>query len=176
MELLSFSERATRTDYWLIGVGLGFVQGLLLGLTFLVAPYVPADLTIPVTVVLPTLIILAFLWPLTAVGFRRSHDLGLSGLWYGTYMAVGLGLDLGSRLLLAQMSALTDRSQGVLNTVMLIDFALGILFFIAFAFLRGSSGRNRFGPSPHGRQQNYQAPAMDVQGETPATGEVNAHR
>jgi uncharacterized membrane protein YhaH (DUF805 family) len=68
---VGFQGRARRKEYWMfvlfnliIGFVLGFVEGLL-----------------NLTAVLSTLYSLAVLLPSLAVGVRRLHDTGRSGLW-----------------------------------------------------------------------------------------------
>lgn len=88
MDLFSFHGRANRVQFWLACVGLSFLQALVILLGGLAL--VPAargaltDQQIAVAGgIFALLVQLAFLWPVSATAVRRSHDLNLSGWWYG---------------------------------------------------------------------------------------------
>lgn len=89
---LNFSGRASRSEYWwfvFFGgmlAGLIAIGGVIVGFSGLSATSTEQEV---VDAVLRTFVpALVLIWivvgiPLVAVGFRRLHDMGQSGIWYG---------------------------------------------------------------------------------------------
>ncbi|WP_339930287.1 DUF805 domain-containing protein [uncultured Brevundimonas sp.] len=176
MDILSFSGRARRMDFWLVSIGLWFVQSLIsVMLVFSVLPLlvsatVPGQ-TVPVAAIVGLVMRLAFLWPITAVAVRRSHDRNLSGWWYGAYIIAGFGLEIWSLAALTPTISVGGAPVGVMNALAMALWAVGLIFLIVLGFLPGTPGRNRFGHAPHSRHQNYRTPLMDLPGEPVITDE-----
>ena len=163
-------------DFWLIGLGLGLIEALILAvIAFLVMPSLSEKLTLPV-VVLAGIVRLAFLWPVSAVGVRRSHDRNMSGWWYAAYAIVGVGLELWGQLPLSRTLVIGDKPIDVVHTLETGNGAVGLIFLVILGFLPGTPGTNRFGPSPHNRQRNYRPPIMDSPDEFPQADEAPSLR
>ena len=178
MDKFSFSGRSPRMDFWLVSVGLTFVQSLVLILfAFLILPSLASSTlalsghAVPVAAIAGLVINLAFLWPITAVAVRRSHDRNLSGWWYGTYVIVGIGLDLWRLSSPTSAIAVAGTNVNVAGALTLGSWAVGLVFLLVLGVLPGTPGHNRFGPSPHSRHRNYRAPLVDRPGEPPIADE-----
>ncbi len=104
---------------------------------------------------------LLFLWPITAVAVRRSHDRNMSGWWYGAFALFGLGLAIGATVLEALGIPQEAPESLVVGGLSLAQIAVWLVFLVILGFLPGSRGANRFGPAPNSRQENYRAPAVD---------------
>lgn len=85
------------------------------------------------------LIPLATLWPTYALLSKRMHDRNRSAWWALLLLAPELVGYLGAFVDLPQMTLLPSKIIGGLAA---------IWFFLEFGFLEGTSGDNRFGPSP----------------------------
>ena len=176
MDILSFSGRARRMDFWLVSIGLSFVQALIsVMLVFSVLPLLASATfpgqTLPVAAIVGLVMRLAFLWPITAIAVRRSHDRNLSGWWYGAYVIAGFGLEIWSISSLARTTSVGSMPMDVLSALTIASWAIGLIFLIVLGFLPGTPGRNRFGHAPHSRHQNYRAPIVDLPGEPVITDE-----
>ena len=159
MDMFSFSGRASRMEFWLLGIGLALVQLVILmlvgtiGGSLLASVLDPAQVEWAVTA-LTVVIVLAFFWPITAVAVRRSHDRNLSGWWYGLYAVLSLALSAWDQSLLVR--TVPDQSPEVTAILVLglLDLAILLLFLVILGFLPGTRGANRFGPAPNSRRAN----------------------
>lgn len=163
MDLFSFSGRANRFDFWLVPIGLTLLQLaltmlLLLNSGALLLSWLTSGQAATVTVLSVLFLHLLFMWPITAVAVRRSHDRNMSGWWYGAFALFSLGLllaDMVPRLLeIAESSTMT----AILDFLSLMHFAAWLTFLVILGVLPGTRGVNRFGPAPNSRQENYRAP------------------
>ena len=104
---------------------------------------------------------LLFLWPITALAVRRSHDRNMSGWWYGASALFGLGLMIAAVAL--ELSGIPEGQTEtlILGGLSLAQLAIWLVLLVILGFLPGTRGANRFGPAPNSRQENYRAPAID---------------
>lgn len=165
MDLFSFSGRANRMEFWLVGIGLSLLQlviSLLLGMAVgMVLSAVIDPARQPMAVAIFTVVIaLAFFWPITAVAVRRSHDRNMSGWWYGLFALFGLAMIAWDQSLLIR--GVPDESPEVMAGLFIAMFqvALYVLFLVILGLLPGTRGPNRFGAAPNSRQENYRAPPV----------------
>ncbi|AEI95054.1 DUF805 domain-containing protein [Roseobacter litoralis] len=149
----TFSGRASRSEYWwfflftiLGGLFFGFIEGVING-----ASGTPGGPTL-----LSGAFNLATFIPTLAVGWRRMHDSGRSGvyLFYPLIAIVGLsifiGLFGGTELLTSSDPAsLFEGAFGIIVIISLIIVALSP-FIVVFWLTRPSQpGPNTYGPNPH---------------------------
>lgn len=177
MDFFSFSGRSNRMDFWLAILGLGLAQFAILAIFGLVIEpmmlsSLSAGIQAGVSTAVGLFVLLAPLWPVTAVAVRRSHDRNLSGWWYGAYVILGLVLEGWSQSPLPRTAVLGGGPVDVLTILNIGSGVLALLILIVLGFLPGSPGRNRFGPAPGSRHQNYRAPLMETPGEPLATNEA----
>lgn len=166
MDMFSFSGRANRMDYWLVSIGLSFLQlvvtlmvGLMVGM--LALSWLPPDQKTIAAAGFGLIVQLLFLWPITAVTVRRSHDRNMSGWWYGASALFGLGVMIATIAL--QMLGVPEGESETLifDALNVVQIAVWLVFLVILGFLPGSPGSNRFGPAPNSRQENYRAPGID---------------
>ena len=77
--LFSFTGRINRMPYWLVGIGLGFAAGIIVGIATWILPQSVATVGVAG-------VCIACLWISLAMGVKRAHDRGRSG-WF---LLVGL--------------------------------------------------------------------------------------
>ncbi len=166
MDMFSFSGRANRMDFWLVSIGLTFLQlivtmlsGLMIGM--LALSWLPAEQKPIAAAAFGLIVQLLFLWPITAVAVRRSHDRNFSGWWYGASALFGLALLIVDIALQALGVVESDNAALIFEVLNLVQIALWLVLLVILGFLPGTPGANRFGPSPNSRQENYRAPAVD---------------
>lgn len=166
MDLFSFSGRANRMDFWLVSVGLTFLQllitllaGLMIGM--LALHWLPPDQQPIAALGFRLIVQLLFLWPITALAVRRSHDRNMSGWWYGASALFGLGPMIAA--VAVELSGIPEGQTEtlILGGLSLAQLAIWLVFLVILGFLPGTRGANRFGPAPNSRQENYRAPAID---------------
>lgn len=166
MDILSFRGRANRMDFWMVSIGLSLLQvvfGLLAGL--IIGMLFQDGLTPEQKVIGAALFSLGvqflFLWPITAVAVRRSHDRNMSGWWYGAYALFGLAVTLaGLTLQLLGVAPEGETEAMIFAAVAYMEVGLWLVFLVILGFLPGTRGANRFGPAPNSRQENYRAPPV----------------
>ena len=176
MDFFSFSGRSNRMDFWLAILGLALAQFAILALfSLVIEPMMLSSLSPGVQAGVSTavglFVLLAPLWPITAVAVRRSHDRNLSGWWYGATVILSVILEVWSQSPLPRTPALDGEPVHVLNILSVGSGALGLLIGIVLGILPGTPGHNRFGPAPGSRHQNYRAPTMDQSSEPAITDE-----
>ena len=140
-----FSGRSGRAEFWQF-VGL-YAVALLLGILI--------DLALGDRVPVATLLVIAgLIVPGWAVTFRRLHDRGYSGWWYGGQMAITvLGL-LVTRAANLNAYTATGDVLHVISLVVLAAQAIISIFLLVQLVQAGSPSDNRFGPAPR-----YEEPA-----------------
>jgi len=166
MDMFSFSGRANRMDFWLVSIGLSFLQvlvtllaGLMIGM--LALSWLPAEQKPIAAATFGLIVQLLFLWPITAVAVRRSHDRNISGWWYGASALFALGIMSVAVALQVLGVPEGENEARIFDALNLVQIAISLVFVVILGFLPGTPGVNRFGPSPNSRQENYRAPAID---------------
>lgn len=167
MDILSFHGRANRMDFWMVSIGLSLLHmviamlaGLFVGM--LVGNRLAPEHQIVAAALLSLAVQLLFLWPITAVAVRRSHDRNMSGWWYGAFALFSLAAGLAGLVL--ELRGVTPQSEGeatVFAAIAYLEIGLWLLFLVLLGFLPGTRGANRFGPAPNSRHENYRAPPVD---------------
>jgi uncharacterized membrane protein YhaH (DUF805 family) len=156
-------------DWWLIGIGLSVLQGILslvvIGIAFgpdVIGP--DMDTHQGVAAVRLAFVLLA-MWPILAVSVRRAHDRDKRG-WlpfvYFTLNLVYYALMAAAPDLMAPSTS-EDLSRGDLIAMVLglPGLLIGVWLLITLGFLDGTKGPNRYGASPKGvNQKNYQSPRI----------------
>lgn len=166
MDILSFHGRANRMDFWMVSIGLSLLQlvfsmlaGLIIGM--LVGDGLSPEQKTVAAVGFGLAVNLLFLWPITAVAVRRSHDRNMSGWWYGAFALFGVGLAVASLALDLLAIPQGEAEAAIFNAAGLAQLAGWLVFLVLLGFLPGTRGANRFGPSPNSRHENYRAPPVD---------------
>jgi uncharacterized membrane protein YhaH (DUF805 family) len=165
MDIFSFYGRANRADFWLVSVGLTFLQLIFSLLTRLIIGMLAGDTLAPEHKTIATLAFglvlnLLFLWPITAVAVRRSHDRNMSGWWYGAFALFGVGLVAVSFALDLLAIPQGEGETMIFEAAGLAQVAGWLVFLVILGFLPGTRGANRIGPAPNSRQENYRAPPV----------------
>jgi len=153
----TFSGRASRSEYWwfflfcLLGGAIsGTVEGFINGVTQ--------------TEDGPTLISGAFnlatFIPALAVGFRRMHDTGRSGLYlfYPLIAMMGLSIFLAlsgtaEQLTGANPSVAFESGFGLILLIALVVIAISPFLVLWWLTRPSQPGQNEYGPNPHEVQQ-----------------------
>lgn len=134
-----FDGRATRQEYWiffLFNLIILFVMGFVLGLSAAVFG-VGAALVEPVI----RIYYLAVMIPTIAVGVRRLHDVGRSGLWVIIPNVLFVGLYL--------FAAIGIRSETTATILLIVIVICSGVSFV-FTLFDSQPGENEYGPSPKG--------------------------
>jgi uncharacterized membrane protein YhaH (DUF805 family) len=178
MTLFSFYGRSNRMDFWLLGFAVGLAQFAILTLFgMVITPLILSTSAAPfqegVGVGVGLFVLLAHLWPIAALAVRRSHDLNLSGWWYGALVLISGGLDYMARSPINPIALPGIEPMNLQNIMAMATGGVGVVIVIALGFLPGTSAANRFGPPLHGRRQNDRPPISDATDET-TIGQVPA--
>lgn len=167
--LFSFDGRSRRSEWWLTNIGVAMLSGLFLVVVSLAVSgrdfEVLADAAPkpPAVVALNLAVGALVFWIQTAVGLRRSHDRGQSGIGLILYQVIGYG---SSYLPLVIQLTNFELPYIPFGGAFLIAFAIlylicGLYFLITLGFLDGQPTANAYGPSPKALQnRNYAAPAI----------------
>lgn len=150
---ISLDGRIRRSEYWLGGLALNVIQGVL---KFVVLALV--GFTSPTAKIASFVIGCVFLWPSMALMVKRGHDRGrpawVSFAVLASFLAAGLFAE-PIKILYGDLAA------GILVAPVLL---VGLFFIIEYAFFDGDPGRNMFGPSPKnpdaGRPLSFDADAL----------------
>jgi len=166
MDMFSFSGRASRMDFWVVSVGLSLLQvvfGMLAGLMIgmFARSWLSPDQNAIAAATFAVIVQLLFLWPITAVAVRRSHDRNMSGWWYGAFALFGLGLAIAATVLEALGIPQEAPESLIVGGLSLAQIAVWLVFIVILGFLPGTRGANRFGHAPNSRHENYRAPPAD---------------
>ena len=145
----SFEGRINRKPFWIASVIL-FVIAIVISFA-VVMPISTASATMGALAGL--ILSLAFLYPGFALGVKRLHDRGKSGLLMAVFIAPGLISQLcdllgitGSYQTIAGHSIHMPNTLGwVLN---LVTLGVAIWALVTLGFLKGTSGANGYGPDP----------------------------
>lgn len=145
----SFEGRINRRPFWIASLVL-FVIAIVISFAVLM-PISAANATMGALAGL--ILSLAFLYPGAALGVKRLHDRGKSGLLMVVFIAPGLISQLcgllgitGSYQTIAGHSIHMPNTLGwILN---LITLGVAIWALVTLGFLKGTSGANGHGPDP----------------------------
>lgn len=147
----TFSGRASRSEYWwfflftiLGGLIFGAMEGFINGVTR--TPNGP-------TILSGAFNIATFI-PGLAVGWRRMHDTGRSGLYlfYPLIALIGLGTFIG--MFGGNLETLGDPTTastgfGIIVMIALLIIALSPLIVLWWLTRPSQPGQNQYGPNPH---------------------------
>lgn len=134
---ISLDGRIRRSEYWLGGIALNFVQ-VVLG--FLLMGLV--GFTSPAAQGVALALKWVFFWPGFALMVKRGHDRGRSA-WVSVAF---IGALFTGALFAAPAKVLYGQIvEWVLGIPLLL---MGLFLFVDYGFLDGDPGRNRYGPSP----------------------------
>ena len=145
----SFEGRINRQPFWIASLIL-FVVAIVVSFAILM-PISAANTTMGALAGL--ILSLAFLYPGAALGVKRLHDRGKSGLLMAVFIAPGLISQLcdllgitGSYQTIAGQSIHMPNTLGwILN---LVTLGVAIWALVTLGFLKGTSGANSYGPDP----------------------------
>lgn len=155
LRLFSLNERARRREYWLV-----LIVGLVVLLTAvgLIDSFLQTDaaasLDVPawsLDMALLGLVVLLF-WPIFATSVRRAHDRGHTGLWYAALIVVGFVFDLAFPGASTEtgLPRLADDVPPPVQGASVALWLWSLVLTLPMAFLSGTRGPNRYGPSPKG--------------------------
>jgi len=131
-----FSGRASRSEYWYF-ILFGVLTGIVLGIVDLMV-FDRNGIFTPLTSVLA----LALFFPNLAVGFRRMHDTGRTGLWV---LLVYLS-PFGAALMAAFLFALAVGPGAlVLFYAVIVGWFISLVLVLVFLCTKGDPGRNAYG-------------------------------
>ncbi|HET7411206.1 MAG TPA: DUF805 domain-containing protein [Pararhizobium sp.] len=145
----SFDGRINRKPFWLASIVM-IIVAIFLSIV-IVMPVSAASTTLGA---LASLVLsLVFLYPALALGVKRLHDRGKSGIFMAIFIAPGLisqaaalfGLTGSEQVLAGQSIYLPNTLGWLLN---LLSLAVGIWALVTLGFLKGTSGANKYGPDP----------------------------
>ncbi|PYF11235.1 uncharacterized membrane protein YhaH (DUF805 family) [Rhodobacter viridis] len=141
-KFVSFSGRASRSEYWWFMVACGL---------FNVPMSLFAGLGLPSVITIGGLFSLVLVLPMIAVTVRRLHDIDRSGWWVaGSFLTTVLSGFASVSAIIAAMSSTSDPEQALaaMKAMFLVIYGItglyGVLMFV-FLCSRGTPGPNRFG-------------------------------
>jgi uncharacterized membrane protein YhaH (DUF805 family) len=145
--LFSFKGRISRTSFWLSGLGLWGVT-FLVGVAFMAVlgegPFVlgkdavdAQKLPSQTLAKLYNIAVLPFYWPIFALYLKRLHDFGQ-----------GLGLLWWSFLILSVLRVVPIFVEGFPDDTAHVVSLLGAGLIVVVGCIKGTPGRNRYGPAP----------------------------
>jgi len=158
----TFSGRAARPEYWwfVLFIILGSMVAAALDGALFGTRYVetaPGMTEMQTEGPINTVFSLGTLIPGLAVGWRRMHDTGRSGLFllYPLIVMVGMGSFIGfvagfEPLLSGDLSALVAGVSGLVIAVAMIVLVLSPLLVLWWLTRPSQAGANRYGPHPYG--------------------------
>ena len=145
----SFEGRINRRPFWIASLIL-FVIAIVISFAVLM-PISAANATMGALAGL--ILSLAFLYPGVALGVKRLHDRGKSGLLMVVFIAPGLISQLcdllgitGSYQTIAGHSVHMPNTLGWILNIVTLGVAIWAL--VTLGFLKGTSGDNSYGPDP----------------------------
>ena len=145
----SFDGRINRKPLWIASVIL-FVVAIIISIVVLL-PISAVNTTLGA---LASLILsLVLLFPGAALGVKRLHDQGKSGLLMIVFIIPGLILQIGDLLgMTGSYQIIAGHSIHMPNTLgwflNLMTFGVAIWALVTLGFLKGNSGANAYGPDP----------------------------
>ena len=162
-----FKDRASRSEFWFF-----FLGTFLLFLVLAIVPYAAFFTSLKLDFDIPDyfswimtfrlvrkLFFLLLVVPLTSVGVRRYHDVGLPGWIYVVLFLIVCALNIAVRfaLIIAWFSDFPDgpkSEESFLNRLPIWSYyvfgaiILASLFNLIFLSERGTRGPNKYGPAP----------------------------
>lgn len=151
----SFDGRINRKPFWIASLVM-VIAAVILSIV-IIMPLSAVSLTLGSLASL--LLSLAFLYPAIALGVKRLHDRGNPGIFMAIFVAPGIMLQLGALLgLTTSAQVLAGQTVYLPNTlgwiVNLAGLVIGIWALVTLGFLKGTSGKNAYGPDPLGAACN----------------------
>ncbi len=145
----SFEGRINRKPFWIASLLL-FVVAIVISFA-VVVPISAANATIGALAAL--ILSLAFLFPGIALGVKRLHDRGRSGLLMAAFIAPGLISQLGNLFgMTGSYQTIAGHSIHLPNTLgwvlNLTTLGVAIWALVTLGFLKGTDGTNSYGPNP----------------------------
>ncbi|NMA97531.1 MAG: DUF805 domain-containing protein [Phyllobacteriaceae bacterium] len=145
----SFEGRINRKPFWIASLIL-FVIAIVISFAVLM-PISAANATIGALAGL--ILSLAFLYPGVALGVKRLHDRGKSGLLMAVFIAPGLVSQAGDLLgITGSYQTIAGHSIHMPNTLgwilNLVVLGVAIWALVTLGFLKGTSGPNGYGSDP----------------------------
>lgn len=165
MAFFSFHGRIGRSDFWIGSIGLGVLQ-LVIAFAggMMLAPMLLRFLTPDQVALVQSnflfIVSLLFLWPLSAVAVKRSHDRDMSGWWYGAFVIFQLITNVWGSAAWAGLAP--SPHLAVVMALAVINILGGLYFLVTLGFLPGTPQTNDYGPPPGGVGTNYQPPKVDA--------------
>ncbi|MCA3716888.1 MAG: DUF805 domain-containing protein [Brevundimonas sp.] len=159
MDPFSFKGRASRRDFWTIWIAMALLQALVVVLGGIVLsalrePVVGPEQRTLAVAIFSVVILIAFGWPLAAVGVRRSHDRNMSGGWFLISMAFSVATNIWDASI-SLRGVPEDAPEVVgLGIAGVLQLILSVVFLVTFGFLKGTPGPNRYG-NPPGVRSGY---------------------
>lgn len=158
---VTFSGRATRPEYWWFvlfiivgGIIAGIIDGALFG--YETVPVSKTEIEIETNGPFAALFSLATLLPILAVGWRRMHDTGRSGLYllYPILVWIGIGTFASMAGITGQIMAgdLAAAFAGLVGIIMILSMIIAVLspLIVIWWLTRPTQpGPNQWGPNPN---------------------------
>ncbi len=167
--LFSFEGRARRSEWWLICIGVTLLGSVLISVVSLAVSggdwsSLSSSAAKPVPIVIVNLAVGALVfWIQIAVGVRRSHDRGQSGVGLILYQAISFGWSVVPMAALTLGLALPTVPFGsaFVFAFAVIGLICALYFLITLGFFDGDPTANAYGQSPKMMSsQNYAAPRL----------------
>lgn len=145
----SFDGRINRKPFWIASL-----------ILFLIAIVISIVVVMPISAASATMgglaglvLSLALLYPGVALGVKRLHDRGRSGLLMVVFIAPGLVTQLCDLLgITGSYQTIAGHSIHMPNTLgwslNIVTLGVAIWALVTLGFLRGTSGPNGYGPDP----------------------------
>jgi uncharacterized membrane protein YhaH (DUF805 family) len=142
-KLFSFEGRIRRLDFWLWGILLWIIH--LVGQLGIRAALLnhpePLFGGRNAAAIASSVLVVLFMWPALALGFKRAHDRNRSGWW----VVASYALILADHVPVSRTKHAADQFHMLSVALMIV---IGFWFLIDLGLLDGTPGPNRFGPAP----------------------------
>lgn len=150
-----FKGRARRKEYWswmLFVALLAIVVSLILSVVVISSP----ESTLGATALLYVFALVVF-FPSLSVTFRRLHDIGRSGWWYGGYYLVSLAVGVFAGLFsVASIATSVNDSDSIASMlgggIVMLVYGLAAFVYsivlLVWSFTEGTRGPNKYGDDP----------------------------
>ena len=144
--LFNFDGRLALSQYWGCNVVLVLPALVLYGiLSFVALGKIELETNSPKGALVELVVILLLLYPCSAVGVKRLHDLNLSGWWFVLIAALAFAS------LIATAAGLVGTPDAP-NLISRIFQWGGNLLYIVLGLVHGTEGFNQYGPDPRWKQ------------------------
>lgn len=165
MDFFSLHGRIGRSDFWIGSIGLGVLQLVIafaggMMLEPILLRILTADQVELVRSNFLFIVTLLFLWPISAVAVKRSHDRDMSGWWYGAFVLFQMIVNVWGSAAWAGLAPTPPLA--VVTVFAVINILGGLYFLVTLGFLPGTPQTNEYGPPPGGFGTNYQPPKVDA--------------